>query len=528
MEKNERVVLGIDLGTSGPKVGLINRSGEVKAYEFEPVSLQLFPNGGAEQDPLEWWSAIATATRRLIHKHALGPQSIAGVSCTAQWTGTVAVGRDGKPLMNAVIWMDTRGAPYINQVMQGKVKFEGYGLKKGLTWIRLTGGAPGKAGKDSVAHILYIKNECPEIYKQTYKFLEPKDYLNLVLTGCFASGVDSIAMHYVTDNRDLDRIRYDQRLLDFVGIDAEKLPGLKGTLEILGALKPDIAAEMGLASGIPVVMGTPDFQSAAIGSGAVDDYMGHIYIGTSSWVTCHLPNMKTDPINSLGTLPSALPNRYIVSAEQECAGVCLKFLKNNILFHEDELQTIEKDSDVYEVFNNIAERVPPGSCKVLFTPWLFGERSPVDDHTIRAGFYNLSLETTREQMIRAVFEGVAFNTRWLLVCIEKFVAHQMDVINMIGGGARSDLWCQIHADVLNRTIRQVKKPVLANLRGAGILAWATLGELEFSQVAENTSFSHIYSPEPQNRVIYDSLYKEFINIYKTNQRMYRRLNQDAT
>lgn len=525
MANADKCILTIDLGTSGPKVALVNTVGEIIGYEFEPTSLYLSPKGGAEQDPTDWWEAICKASRRLIKRDLIKNENIIAVSCTAQWSGIVAVGKDAHPLMNALIWMDTRGAPYIEKAVKGRVNFQGYGLGKILKWIKLTGGAPGLAGKDSIAHILYIKQERPEIYQETFKFLEPKDYLNLVLTGCFAAAYDSIAMHWITDNRDLSKIRYDQHLLDYFSLDVEKFPELKPTLDILGQLKSDAAMDLGIIAGIPVVMGAPDFQSAAIGSGAVNDYEGHLYIGTSSWITCHIPFLKTDTQHYLGSVPSSIPDRNIISCEQECAGVCLSYFKDNILYHADELSTDAKFDNIYEIFSQIAEKVAPGAGKIIFTPWLYGERTPVDDSTIRSGFYNLSLQSTREHIIRSIFEGVAYNSKWMLICIEKFIKRRMETINMIGGGAQSNIWCQIHADVLERTIRQLKNPIMANSRGAGILAAVALGYISFTDVPKNTQFENIYEPNPNNRAIYDELFKEFLAIYKNNHKMYARLNK---
>ena len=524
---NKKYILAIDLGTNGPKVALVTTEGEVIGHEFESTPLYLLPNGGAEQNPDEWWGAITKAARRLLSRGIAPIENIVAVCCTSQWSGTVAVDADGRHVMNAIIWMDTRGAPYIQRIARGLINVEGYGLSKILNWIRLTGGAPGHAGKDPIAHILYIQNELPEIYQQTYKFLEPKDFINLRLTGRFAASYDSIALHWVTDNRDLTKVEYNERLLEITTLEAEKLPELKRAVDILGPISSAAAAELGVSEGIPVVMGTPDMHSASIGSGAVGDYEGHLYIGTSSWLTCHIPFKKTDLAHNMGALPSAIPERYFIANEQECAGVCLKFLKDNILYHEDELLAEARVPDIYKVFDQIAEKAPPGSEKLIFTPWLYGERTPVDDHSIRGGLHNLSLQSTRAHLIRAILEGVAYNTRWLMGYVEKLIKRPFGSINMIGGGANSNIWCQIHADVLDRTIRQVKDPIQANARGAGILASVALGYTTFDDVSKNIQIANTYQPNPANRRIYDELFAEFVHIYERNHKMYARLNRGA-
>ncbi|MBT6323598.1 MAG: xylulose kinase [Anaerolineae bacterium] len=519
-----KYIFTIDLGKNGPKVALISTTGEVIAHEFEENDVILLPNGGAEQDPDDWWQAISKSAQRLVAKNQAQIKDVVAVSCTSQWSGTVAVDQEGNPLMNAIIWMDTRGEPYVNNVAGGGIQVEGYAIPKMIQWISKTGGAPAHSGKDPIAHILYIQNELPEIYEKTYKFLEPKDYLNLKLTGKFAASYDSIALHWVTDNRDIDNIVYDDALFKITTLERGKLPELKRAVDLLGDLKADVASELGLPEGTPVVMGTPDVHSAAIGSGAVKDFEGHLYVGTSSWLTCHVPFKKTDVFHGMGSLPSPIPGRYLLLNEQESAGACLKFLKDSILYHEDELLTEANVPDIYKVFDQVAANAPAGSGKLIFTPWLYGERTPIEDHTIRGGFHNMSLQTTREHLIRAVFEGVAYNTKWLLKYAEKFISRRMDVLNIIGGGANSALWCQIFADVLDRDICQVKDPIHANSRGAALLASVALGHSTFDDISEQTQIVATYHPNPENREIYDELFDEFLGIYKRNKTMYARLN----
>jgi xylulokinase len=518
-------VVAIDLGTSGPKVSLFDVDGEFVDAEFERVPLLLFPGGGAEQRPEDWWSAVTKAAQRLLAKETVPADAVIGVNCTAQWSGTVPVDAAGRNLMNCVIWMDSRGAEHVKRVHAGPLRFQGYNLPKLLRWIRLSGGAPAHAGKDSLAHILYLKHERPEIYERTYKFLEPKDYLNLRLTGRFAASFDSITLHWVTDNRDVSRVKYDDRLLKMSTVDGRKLPELLPVTEILGPLKKEVAAEWGLPAGLPVVIGTPDAQSAAVGSGAVRDFESHFYIGTSSWLMCHVPFKKTDMFHNMGSLPSALPGKYLLANTQECAGACLNFLKDNIFYHEDELKPGPEPPDVFERLSRIAARVPAGSGKLIFTPWLFGERAPVDDHYIRGGFLNLSLDNTREHLVRAVFEGVAYNGRWLLVHVEKFVKRRLDKINIIGGGAQSRVWCQICADVFGRSFQQIKDPVQANARGAALLASLALGRIAVDDIPGRVRVAETFEPNPENRAIYDELFREFTGIYKCVKKCHARLNR---
>ena len=522
-----KYILCIDLGTSGPKVSLVNMLGEVLIHEFEPTPMYFLPDGGAEQKPGDWWNAVKNAAKRLIARRLVPAQDIIAISATSQWSTTVAVDKNGRPLMNAISWMDTRGAKYAKGITDGSIKIQGYGITKLLAWLSLTGGIPGHSGKDSIAHILYIRNELPDIYRDTYKFLEPKDYLNLELTGKFASSFDVSLLLWVTDNRDPNHIHYDQKLLKMAGMDVNKLPEMKQSTDVLGTIKPEVAAELGIPNDVKVVVGTGDTQSAGIGSGAVKDYEAHLYLGTSSWLSCFVPKKGTDIDHNMAAVPSAIPGRYSVANEQECAGSTLLHLRDNLIFSEDELGTkaSETPENTLIVFDQIAERVPAGSDRVIFAPWLVGERTPIENSTVRGGFFNVSLSTKREHLIRAVMEGVAYNARWLLQSVEGFTRHRFDALNMIGGGAQADIWCQIMADVLDRPIRQMKDPIRANSRGAAYVALVGLGLMTFDDIHKNVPVNHVFQPNSANRAIYDELFGEFLNLYKNNKSMYARLNR---
>lgn len=520
----QRFLIAIDLGTSGPKVALATATGAIVAHEVGKNQTHFSPDGGAEQDPDEWWSSIAECIRRLLARGIATSDDVVAICCSTHWSGTVAVGRDGRPLCPAHIWMDTRGSKLVRELSGGPIRISGYGVGKVLKWVRLTGGAPAHSGKDSLAHILYLKHARPEIYAAAQLLLEPKDYLNYRMTGRAAASYDSIILHWLTDNRDPNNVRYHPDLLRLTGVDRNKLPELRPATSILGTLTPQAAAELGLSTAVQVVTGTPDVQAAAIGSGAVRDFEPHLCVGTSSWISCHVPYKKTDLFNNLASLPSPIPGRYFVANDQETAGICLTFLRDNVLWHRDAVSDAAPPADVLQKFDQAAAEVPAGSEKLIFTPWLFGERTPIEDATVRGGFHNLSMHHDRRHLVRAVLEGVAFNARWLLGAVEKFVDRRLDHIRFIGGGAQSELWCQIFADVLDRTIEQVRDPLQSNVRGAALLGAAALGNIRFDQIAEQVPLARSFAPDGRTRAIYDELFGAFVDIYRRNKTLYARLN----
>lgn len=506
-------VLAIDLGTGGPKAALVTPEGRITAHEFEPTPLVLLGEGGAEQDPDGWWAAITTAVRRLLAGGHADPADILAVSVTSQWSGTVAVDEAGQHLYPAVIWMDSRGAPYIEELVTGKLNVAGYDAFKLKAWIQKTGGIPSHSGKDPLGHIFWLRHHQPDVYNAAHAFLEPCDYLNARLTGRQCASFDSITAHWLTDNRDLTNIRYDKQLLDWCGLTESQFPKLVPSASVVGTLLPAVAEEWGLTADTKVVTATGDVHSAVVGSGALGDYEGHLYMGTSSWLSCHIPTKRTDLLHNQAALPSAVPGRYFLANEHEVGGGALLWLR-------DQAEMIR---DVEEA-NELAERSPAGSNNVIFTPWLNGERTPVDDHTIRGGWNNVSLTTTRPDLVRSVFEGVAFNSRWLLDTVEKFIKRPLDGLNYIGGGARSDLWCQMHADVCDRVIRRVAEPQHANTRGAAFVAWLALGRTSLEELNRSISIEQEFHPDPDGRAAYAPLYKEFLKLYKAHKPIHARLN----
>jgi xylulokinase len=523
-----RYVLGVDLGTSGPKVALADARGRILAHAGAPVALRLLPGGGAQQDPHEWWAAICAAAKQaLAHGaahlgHDPAPHT-AAVCFSAQWGGTVAVGADGAPLHPALIWMDARGAAHTRRAAGGapRVPGTGYSARKLRAWIAKTGGAPTLTGKDPVGQALFLKHERPEVYAAAAYLLDVPEYLTLRATGIAAAAYDTAALRWCTDNRRAGAVRWDAALARRCGLDAAKLPPLVPPGAVVGPLTAEAAAGLGLGRRTLVVAGTGDSTAAAIGAGAVRDYDAHLYVGTSAWLSCHVPYKKTDLRTSVASLPAAVPGRYWVATVQDVAGKAVDWLIDNVLHDARPERALEE-------LNALAALSPPGAHGVIFTPWLNGERTPVDDSSLRGGWFNASLSTDRADLARSVFEGIAHNARWMLQAVERFTGRTgpggLGALRFIGGGASSPLWCQAMADVLDREILQVADPVLANVRGAALLALIALGELTWEQIPDLVRIERTYRPDPANRAAYDRAYAAFRDLHRANRRIYARLN----
>jgi len=520
---HERYVLAVDLGTGGPKVGLVSLTGAVAWSDHIALPTRLLPDGGAVQDADEWWRVIVDATRRALASEVVRPDQVVAVACTGQWASTVPVDAGGRPVGECVLWMDSRGAKHARLAFGGSVS--GYAPVPLWRWVQRTGGAPSTSGRDPIGHILYLEHDEPDVAKAARWYLEPVDYLTMRFTGVPSASHASMTASWLTDNRRLDRLSYDSVLVKASGVPAHKLPPLVSTGAVVGEVQSEVADELGLPAGVQVVTGIPDLHSAAVGSGAVLDYQAHLVISTTSWISCPVPMKKTNPVHQIASVPGISDGGYLVVNNHETAGMCLQWLRDNVISADDTL--LGPTALSFDALTALAASVPAGSGDVLFTPWLAGERSPVDDPAARGGFHNLSLQTTRAHLVRAVLEGVAYNSRWLHEAVERFVGRRLDGVRMIGGGASSDLWCQIHADVLGRTMERVADPMHANLRGAALFAALSLGEVDLEGLTKLVSVDARFEPQPTDSAVYDRLYAEFPGLYRTQKPMFGRLNRSG-
>jgi len=526
--RGEQLVLAVDLGTGGPKVGLVTVTGALVWADHLAVRTRLLPGGGAVQDAEEWWRLILEAARRALQSGAAPPDRVVAVSCTGQWASTVPVAEDGTPVGECVMWMDSRGGARARRAVGGPVS--GYAPLALWRFVRRSGGAPSTSGADPIGHMLFLEHDQPDVAQRARWYLEPVDYLSMRFTGIPAASHASMTAAWLTDNRHLDRLRYDGVLVRAAGVPAGKLPPLVPTGAVIGEVREEVARHLGLRPGVVVVTGTPDLHSATVGSGAVRAYQGHMVISSTSWISCPVPMKKTDAFHQIASIPglssAAAPGgragapdgggRYLVVDNHETAGLCLQWLRDNVMDGAG--------PGGFDALTALASGAPAGSGGVLFTPWLAGERSPVDDRNARGGFHNLSLATGRAELVRAVLEGVAYNSRWLHDAVERFVKRRLDPLRVIGGGAMSDLWCQIHADVMGRTVERVAEPLHANLRGAALFAGLSLGAVSLEELGGLVQVDERFEPDPGACAVYDRLYEEFPRLYRAQKPMFARLN----
>lgn len=515
-----RFVLTVDLGTGGPKIGLVSTRGEIAWWEHRPVTTRRGAGGAATQDAEEWWRLVVECTRRGLAETGLPGEEIVAVAVTGQWASTVPVDASGVPVGECLMWMDSRGRELSCAVVGGPVY--GFDPVALATWVRRTGGVPSTNGDDPLGHVLFVERELPHLASRTRWYLEPVDYLTMRFTGLPAASHMSMTGAWLTDNRRLDVLAYDPKLVRLSGVAPAKLPPLVASGSIIGPVQGSVASELGISASAQVVTGLPDLHSTTVGSGFVRPYETHLSIGTTAWIGCPLPRKKTDVLRQLAAVPGLgrlgdAP--YLLGNNQESAGRCLQWFRDTVAVGAG------GSPPSYVEVIELAATAAAGSGGVVFTPWLAGERSPVDDRSARGGFHNVSVTSSTADLARSVLEGVAFNARWLLAAADHFSGRRLDPLRLVGGGARSRLWCQIVADVCDRTVERVADPFLAGLRGAALAAAMALGDVERDELRDLVPLDETFSPDASNRAVYDQLYAEFPRLYRSQRPMFHRLNR---
>ena len=507
----EKWILAVDLGSGGPKVAQIATDGTILRTAFRAVDTHIGADGAATQDAVQWWSRLLDAARDAID--GADPASLHAVAITGQWGSTVPVGFDSTPVGPALLWSDTRARDLVRPIVGGPVTVGGYAPRKALPFIRLAAGAPNTDGADPTGHALLLKHRFTEMYSRTATMLEPVDYLGLRFTGRAAATPASMTLSWLTNHRPGAGSGYVAALIARTRRDRAKLPELLPTGSVLGPLSAGAATALGVLPGAPVICGIPDLHAAVLGSGAVAPFASHAAISTTAWLGARVPFKRTDLFHSIATVPGLDPAHPIVANNHETGGAALQWLRD-IAFPDgsfDELVTW-------------AAAAPAGSEGLLFTPWLAGERSPVDDKLLRGGWLNVSLRTDRAALVRSVMEGVAYNLRWLFDPYQTFVGRHVDVLRILGGGAKSDLWCQMHADILGRPVQRVADPQQAQLRGVALWARICLGEITIGEAGALVPLDARFDPRPENAATYAAGYGEFRRLAGTLKGFYHRAN----
>jgi xylulokinase len=528
-------ILAVDLGNGGPKAAVVALDGEVVATALRAVHVTIGLDGAATQDAVEWWDRLVEAVREVVATAGAAPGGLHSVAITGQWGSTVPVDAQGRPVGEVLLWADTRARDLVRDVVGGPLNVSGFAPHKVLPFLRITGGAPTPSGADPTGHSLLLRERFPEIYARTATLLEPVDYLGLRFTGRAAATPASMILSWLTDNRRGAAPSYVEQLVLKARRDRARLPELLPTGSVLGPLLDEVADELGLVAGVPVICGVPDLHAAVLGSGAVAPYETHLAVSTTQWVSARVPFKRTDVFHSIATVPGLDPDFPVIANNQETGGAALQWLREQIIAPHDGLlgggsgigasgAASEVLEPTFEELLSLAATAPAGCEGVIFTPWLNGERSPVEHKQTRGAWLNLSLRTDRATLVRSVLEGVSYNARWLVDHYEKFLKRPVPRVRILGGGAQSALWCQIYADILERPVEQVSDPRHAQLRGVALWSRICLGELTLEDVPALVPVAETFVPDAHARAAYREGYAEFAKLQATLKPFHERLN----
>jgi xylulokinase len=526
------LVLTHDIGTTGNKACLyrIGDTLDLIGSEYAEYPHYTTPDGGVEQKAEDWWTAVCGTTRSIIERTRTPPQSINGISFCCQMQGSVHVDAQGRAIRNPMIYIDGRATAQFERVMQtGLVKISGLNAWKALRSLHVTGGVAGTS-KDPLWKYHWVRENEPELFAKTHKWLDVKDYLLLRCTGRYAMTQDSAHVTFIYDTRP-GKLGWHKGLCHMFGVDMNHLPPVILSTDRVGGLTAAAAAEMGLAEGTAVFGGGGDASLIPVGAGCLKLYDTHFYVGTSGWAISNVDRRMVDISNFIASILGAIPGRYNYVAEQETSGYCLQWAREQLVRDGVDAYDAGTEPDSaplkisYDILNRAVEGTPPGADGIIFTPWFHGNRAPREDPYARGVFFNLGFSATKPLMLRAVMEGVAFHKRWMLEALERNIPRR-DTVRFVGGGARSGTWCQIMADVTGRNIQTVATPQDAGAMGAAVVCAVGLGRLKSFEEAEPLiPFAKTFVPRPEFKHGYDRSFEVFKAIYARNKKLFHLLNR---
>lgn len=512
------LAIGIDLGTTGPKVGVFTAGGRLLGDATRKVPTVRPGGGAAEQDADAVWQAVVDATREAISAAVVGSGArvdrIVAVGVDSQYSSLVPVDSAGMPTAPMTTWMDGRGAPHNLEIYEREPDAF-------FAFLDIAGMIPLPSGSDSLAHLLHFQHDRPDVHARTAAYLEPMDYVTTRLTGRATASRCSAFMLLMVDNRPGAELVWHPDLVRMAGVDPSRLPPLVGLDEPVGTILPDVAKALGLAPGldhgIPVFPGVNDTQIGGLATRSVRGTSAGICIGTTSVLIAALDRKDVDADNQLAAMPNPLGG-YMLMAENGNGGKVLDQVLTNLLCPDDALGA-HLDPSVHDRIDGLVGASPPGAGGVLFLPWLGGAMSPVEDGQMRGGYLGLSMATRRADMVRATLEGLSHSLRWLRGPAEDFCGHPFDHITFSGGAARSSAWSQILADVLDRPVHQLADPSHANGRAAALFALSHLGVLDVDEIPNRMPVAAVHEPtsDPAIRSRYDAAHEQFVAAFHATQ-----------
>ena len=507
-----KYVLGIDLGTSGTKTVLFDQLGKAVASALVEYPLYQPQNGWAEQDPEDWWHAAEQTIRTVLEKSGVHPADVVSLGISGQMHGLVMLDEAGKVLRRSIIWCDQRTQGECDEIT-AKVGYDNL--------IRITAN-PALCGF-TLSKVLWVRKHEPEIYAKCRHILLPKDYVRYMLTGDFATEVsDASGMQML----DVPHRCWSDELLETLDIDKSLLAKVYESCEVTGHISAEAAKLTGLTESTLVVGGAGDNAAAAVGTGVVEDGKAFTTIGTSGVVFAHTDHLSIDPKGRVHTFCCAVPGAWHVMGVTQAAGLSLKWFRDTFCTAEKEAAA-SMGVDPYDLMNKEAALSPIGANKLLYAPYLMGERTPHLDADCRGMFFGLSAMHQRRDLLRAVMEGVSYSLKDCLGILEGMGVAPEQML-ACGGGGKSPLWRQMLADVFNcpvATTINTEGPALgvAILAGVGAGLYPSVQEACRAMIHLNPA----QNPIEENVPKYAKVYDVYTQLYEANKQVFKSLKEMA-
>ena len=532
--KQPAYILAYDIGTTGVKTCLYEIGERIRLLgaAVSGYSLYLLEDGGAEQEPDEWWSALCATTREVIADTGVPPEKLDGISFCSQMQGLVLVDEQGRHVRRAMSYMDQRARAQHKKGLEHGLQVAGANIRKLLTSLYYTGAVAASA-KDPVWKYKWVEENEPEIFARAHKWLDVKESIIARMTGELVMTRDSAFAALLYDIR-TGKDDWCLPVCRILGVNPAHLPKIVNSSDCVGTLSATAAAELGLCGGIRVFGGGGDASLIGVGAGAGALGDTHVYSGTSGWVSTVVDRSMVDINAMIAAIVGAQKGLFHYFAELETAGKCLEWVKDHLAL--DEIGIFLEKTDIaasmesrytslYDYLSEVIASIPAGAGGVIFTPWLHGNRCPFEDPNARGMFFNISLETGKTELIRAVIEGVCFHLRWFLETQEKKTKTSAS-LRFVGGGALSPVTCQILADVTGRTIETVDEPQNVGAVGAAAVAAVGLGLIADVGAAKALiPVKKSFVPNAENKAVYDKNYAVYTELYRCNKKNFQKLNE---
>ena len=477
--------IGIDLGTSSVKILLVDETGAILKTVTKDYPISYPKPGWSEQEPAEWWQACCVGIKELLADHDVA--DVRGIGCGGQMHGLVALDANDDVIRPAILWNDGRTSEetaWLNEEI-GKEK-----LSQMTANIAFAGFTAPK--------ILWMKKNEPDNFARIAKIMLPKDYINYMLTGVHACDYSDASGMLLLD---VEHKFWSEEMLGICGIDKNVMPQLFESFECIGTVRPEIAELLGLPLDVKVAAGAGDNAAAAVGTGTVGDGACNISLGTSGTIFISSDKFGVDPNNALHSFAHANGKYHLMGCMLSAAS-CNKWLCDDILKTQDYAgeQTEITDDKL-------------GNNHVFFLPYLMGERSPINDTDARGTFTGLSMDTTRSDIVQAVFEGVAFAIKDSFE-VARSLGLDITRSKICGGGAKSPLWCKMMANILGISL-DIPKTEEGPGYGGAMLAMVCCGEFESVDACadELLSVTETIEPDPEIASRYEKQYQKFRQIY---------------